>query len=159
VVGFCVLLYLGYIYYRNVWVSGPFEQLLQTYSSLSRSVPVHDLFEPYVQGKVAAIDVNQNRMDNVWFALPSDLRASSSDDTGTLVLVSCTEGAVGRYATAGAAIAVGCEMSLIDMSIRSMIARRHFVGLPPSSSDFGQTRTGSRPDSDMVSYLRSLPRK
>ena len=156
-----VLFFAAYIYYIQVVVPRPFTELLESYSSLEGSSPISEELQPYLRGKVAAIDVTNNRMAAIWQELPRDVRASNSDDTVTIIVVRENEQVIGTYGCCGKAIVLLLEISIIDRSIPAVIlSRKVFRGSdPPNTSTAGNTQRGSSPHSDVVTYLRSLPRK
>lgn len=113
-----------------------------------------------VNGKMVVLDKKEKRIDSVNSQLPTNLRATTLDELGTVVWLEWAEHQTGTYTTGGAAYYYTCQVTVIDRSIPARIATRSFRGGPAptttTSSYYGQNHYGSRPDDEIVQYLKSL---
>jgi len=68
----------------------------------------------------------------------------------------------GTYTTGGGAYYYTCQVTVIDRSIPAKVSSRSFRGSAPptttTSSYYGQNHYGSRPDDEIIAYLKSLAR-
>src|SRR2546427_6252885 len=50
-----------------------------------------------ISGKAITIDKTTNEIDETYFDLPSELKASKPEEVGTVVWISCSESVAGTY--------------------------------------------------------------
>src|SRR5207248_1841027 len=119
----------------------PFQNHLNEYtSSVSRTLPG----EPYIKGKVILINKKENKVDDLFFSLPEELRPSTPEEVGTVVWLEWGERQVGYYGskdsswdqTFSPATMWHCDVTIIDLSIPAiLINKKYFVGsAAPSTS-------------------------
>lgn len=117
----------------------------------------------YLNGKVVVLDKKEKSIDSINSSLPDEMRATRADDIGTVVWLDWGEHMTGTYTTGGGAYYYTCQVTVIDRSIPAKVGTRSFRGsAPPStttSSYYGQNHYGSRPDDEIIQYLKGLPRR
>ena len=112
-----------------------------------------------ITGKVITIDKIKNEIDDTYFDLPPELKASKPEEVGTVVWVSCTEHIGGTYVSGSKAYVQTCEVTVIDKSSASTIGKRTLSGdRPPQTKTRGGDWHGSKPKSEIIDYIKSLKR-
>jgi hypothetical protein len=136
----------------------PFKDRLPEYTAITRT----QVGDPYLKGKIIAIDKNRNIIDKLYYDLSEELRANTPEEVGTIVWLQCDENVVGYYGstqTEGSeATYWTCDVTIIDKSIPAILEKRNFAGAPPPSKSAG-SGTGGKPTKEIIDYLVSLPRK
>jgi hypothetical protein len=103
--------------------------------------------------------------DEVFPAIPRELRATRPADVGTVVVLRWSARPVGHYpgANGGAtAMAHTCDVQVIDRSLSAIVTTQSFVGgEPPASvvSGRGHSFYGTKPVQEIAKYLVGLPRE
>jgi hypothetical protein len=121
---------------------------------------------PYMRGKAAILDEKTGHVDSAHFKLQEELRASTPDEVGTIVLLTCTSIEVGRYAEPGrttpsdapGAYQWVCAATVIDRIIPAELDSEHFEGSVPPSRSSGPAY-GNLPTAEIIKYLEGLPRR
>jgi hypothetical protein len=160
VVGTCVL---GLGIYAVLRVNRSAQSALFTghidaYLAMAKEQPEQ---EAYVKGKIVVVDVREKTVDNdVFFALPSALRAAGPGDVGTVVLLKWGVAFVGHFENKagqdqGSASVSKCEVTVIDASIPAILERRSFQ----SKAIVRGIDGGAKPIDEIVDYLAKLPRE
>ena len=100
-------------------------------------------------------------MHRLYYRIPSEIRAESPDEVGTVVRIECADKAVARYTDGGTGYRADCDVTLIDKSQDSIIVRKKFTGEqpPPTKSGGGTDWHGSKPTGKIAEYLTGLPRR
>jgi hypothetical protein len=109
--------------------------------------------EAYLRGKVVVIDKNVDRLHDIYYDLPKELKAASPEEVGTVAVVNCT-GVVRVYQVFGNQRkpiydSSSCDVELIDWKIPALLTTKNI------------TELGSSPEllwNDVLDYLLSLPR-
>jgi hypothetical protein len=110
-----------------------------------------------INGKVITIDKIKNEIDDTFFDLPTELKASKPEEVGTVVWVSCSEHIAGTYVSGSKAWVQSCEVTVIDKSTGSVIGKQTFSGdRPPQTKTYSGDWHGSKPKSEIVDYIKSL---
>jgi hypothetical protein len=118
----------------------------------------------------AQVDMKWTKQLNYYeFAgLPSDLRASSPEEVGTIIWLiwdAKTEGvySAGDVKTNISACRIVCRMKIIDRKRLTIVGEKEFFGGDPPKtkriSGISRAAYGSKPSSQIVKYIESLPRK
>jgi hypothetical protein len=111
--------------------------------------------------KLVVVDVAAQDLDSLHYELPDDLRASSPAEATTVVWLKWNKAQVGTYTTGGAAYQWHCLVTVIDLGTRTKIREQNFTGSPPPQSirsRRGTSHSGDKPNSQIVNFLRGLPR-
>ncbi len=106
------------------------------------------------EGKVLAIDVQQNTVDAIQLMLPDRIRANIPGEVTLLVLVDCEQSKVGTYG-ASDAYSVFCNLSAFDLKLRKILWQSSASRSPPSRANpipF-MDLVAERPNDDMVEML------
>ncbi len=116
----------------------------------------------YVKGKMVVISKQEKEVDDeVYPALPNELRADSPAEVGTVVILKWGAQVRGVY-TGGNASALWhtCEVTVIDRSLSAIVGRQDFRGGDPPVSTTGRGDIyGTKPIQEIVAYLTALPRE
>lgn len=115
----------------------------------------------YISGKVITVNRLEGTFDELFFALPSDLRAQTPDEVGTIIWIDCAEVAVATYVSGAKGYSTTCAITVIDKTQNLIVAQpQEFVGEKPPSSKSGVADWhGKRPLKEMIEYIKSLPRQ
>jgi hypothetical protein len=137
-----------------------FQGHIQEYLSITREQREQG---EYLRGKVIVVNTGDKEVDcDVFFELPSELRAATPEEVGTIVRLKWGTKMVGMYVSGrgseGAADAQTCEVTVIDKSIPAIVAWRSFQGDDPPMH-FTGARTGPKPVKAVVDFITSLPRE
>jgi hypothetical protein len=119
--------------------------------------------EPHLTGRVVPINVDKRRVDEeVYAALPSELRARSPRDVSTVVLIKNGKMVVGHYGTEQGQEAIQETAGLTIVDLRS---GQQYVGTtilgpaPPAVVSGPQSPSGGKPNpDDIAKYLAGLQR-
>jgi hypothetical protein len=111
----------------------PFEAHVREYSTVfglkNRSMNNPNLMEPYIKGKIITVNKKESRIDDIYFDLPKELRAFKPKDVGTILWLKCEEDEVGFYTNGEEATVNICQVTIIDKSTPTIVARTSFRGL------------------------------
>jgi hypothetical protein len=113
-----------------------------------------------IKGRVIPVDMGTRNIHAIHFMLPKELRSLSPDDVGTIMWLQWGKQDVGRYEGGAPARVQTCEVTLIDKATFSVVAQRDFRGSAPPEkiSSKSSEGVGSAPISEIVTFLKSLPR-
>jgi hypothetical protein len=125
-----------------------------------------------IRGKIAVFEMAPWNItmtsSEVYRLLPSDLRASTPAEVGTVVWLQFELVECGRFADGDPVYREDCHVYVVDVAAQQLVARKTFQGGPAPRSrtypTFGKTRgkvyKGTRvPDAVIRQYLQALPRK
>jgi hypothetical protein len=111
------------------------------------------------RGRILALDVETRRLDPLHDALPSELRARTPEEVGTIALIHCRTEEEGRYGYVFAkAYGQSCSLRLIDAKTRVFLATtgasrsaplRVYIPFWP--------RTAARPTDILLDAIKRLP--
>lgn len=153
-----------YLKTDSITYLGPFMNHVKEYSTISglknsvRTSP-HRM-QAYLKGKIITVNKENNRIDNIYFDLPEELRAAKPEDVGTIIWLKWGENKVGSYTDGEDAIVNNCHVTIIDKSISAIVDERNFRGSDPPKVKHGSgSDSGSMPTKEIVNYLQSLPKK
>jgi hypothetical protein len=114
----------------------------------------------YITGKVIAVNRETNQIDDLFYKLPNNLRALTSDEVKTIIWVDCVNNVVGSYEDGEKAYRVTCKLSIIDPAKATYVDSGSFVGGDPGSVRYKDaTGIGSTPNAEMANYISALPRR
>jgi hypothetical protein len=85
----------------------------------------------YRHGHVLIINTETGQPDEMFYKLPTDLRAANGDDVGTEVWVHWIEQVLGTYKNGGLMVKSDCDITVYDVSRNAVVAREHFTGEDP----------------------------
>ena len=112
----------------------------------------------YVTGKVIPVNKGANKVDDLYFSLPKDFRATAPAEVGTVVWLDWRTESVGTYTDGAGAYQIACEATVIDKERALIVGKSTFHGSsPPSVKSRGGSCTGSKPTDEVVQYLTRLP--
>ena len=112
-----------------------------------------------ITGKAITIDKIKNEIDDTFFDLPTELKASTPEEVGTVVWVSCNEHIAGTYVSGSKAYVQTCDVTVIEKSTASIVGKRTLSGdQPPQTKSYSGDWHGSKPKSEIVDYIKSLKR-
>jgi hypothetical protein len=98
--------------------------------------------------------------EDVYWLLPSELRARTADEVGTVVWLDWEEKAFTvpyiQFTRRIIGIQYVCRVTVIDRTTNEKVGEQIFLGSDPRGSD---KYAGSRPYEAIAQYLRRLPRK
>lgn len=140
------------------------KELANKYYTLPGLVPYSG--DEYIKGKVLVLDRTAESIADLNSSLPSDLRAATVAEVGTIVWLDWgQELAVyyGDYFSLDKGYRYTCQVTVIDRSLPAKVGSQHFLGSDPPSqvyaSKYGRDYYGSKPTSEIIAYLKSLPRR
>jgi len=110
--------------------------------------------EVYLLGKVIIIDKYIDRLHDLYYKLPDEIKAKTPEEVSTVVIVNCT-GTVKFYEVFGTSRkpvydSSSCDADIIDWKIPAIL------------STYQNSQLGASPGmmaNDLMKYLLSLPRK
>ena len=110
--------------------------------------------EVYLRGKVIIIDKYIDRLHDLYYKLPDEIKAKTPEEVSTVVIVNCT-GTVKFYEVFGTSRkpvydSSSCDADIIDWKIPAIL------------STYQNSQLGASPGmmaNDLMKYLLSLPRK
>jgi hypothetical protein len=155
---------------NRVLTPGRFEKDLPAYIDLISVLPPPGAEQPRlpklgriapkVKGKMVVVNAKYRRIDDLQFALPSDLWASNPGEVGTVVLLTWEIRATSNQPYLALypnrSIMIG-HVKVFAWESKSEIASRTFYGDPPERLlDSG---TGPKPDAQVLNFLKGLPRE
>lgn len=145
---------------RQASVVAPFKSHLSEYASMSGLKPISPTVSPYIKGKVIVIDIDEKDIDDCFFDLPSDLRAASPEEVGTVIWLDWGEVLIGRYTDGAGGYQITCKVTVIDKAKTAIVGEATFKGSePPSVKSGSGDRTGDKPTDDVSDYIKTLPRQ
>ena len=112
-----------------------------------------------ISGKAITIDKTTNEIDETYFDLPAELKASKPEEVGTVVWISCSESVAGTYQSGAKGYLWNCDVTVIDLATASTVGKKSFSGdHPPQTKSNTSDWHGSKPNSEIISYIKSLKR-
>lgn len=113
----------------------------------------------YISGKVITINRLKGTFDEIFFALPSDLRARTPEEVGTIIWIDCVESVVATYVSGAKGYSTTCTVTVIDKTQNLIVAKSQgLVGEKPPSSKSGVADWhGKRPLKEIIEYIKALP--
>jgi hypothetical protein len=165
--GFFAFVFVAFaIFYaiRDAIYLGPFKEHVTEYSTvLDVKNPVKhssEKKEAYIKGKIITVNNEEGEIDDIYFSLPEELRATKPENVGTIVWLEWGEDNIGSYTDGEDATVITCDVTIIDKSTATVVAERNFRGsIPPNPKRSGEDGTGSMPIDEIVAYLKTLPKK
>jgi hypothetical protein len=137
----------------------PFSEQISQYLDVSgfqvRSGPA------YLTGKVLLIDTAANKVDDLFFDLPADLRAHRSDEVGTIVWIHCAEEWVSLYPSDNRwGYQTFCRLTVIDKTNATILGKYVIAGFGPLPENKAPgDQPSPRPEDEILEYILSLPRR
>jgi hypothetical protein len=106
-----------------------------------------------IRGKILPINMNKMEIDQVYYDLPDQIRATNPNEVGTLAWLEWEAIPVGQYYT-GKGYTYKCTLWLVDNSNSVIIARNEFLGTdPPEQKSWRGDAYGMKPDYKVIAYL------
>lgn len=137
--------------------ASPFKANLVEYS---KDYPFGGATDPYVTGKVVVVNKTEQKIDDPFFDLPTDVKAAKPEDVKTIVQIAYEQRQVGTYGGSGKAYQYTAYVTVIDKSTGKMVGKTSFEGTePPSSVKKGSNGYGSKPTTEIKNYILQLPRR
>jgi hypothetical protein len=144
---------------RRPMVFKPFESHLSEYLSFSAHQE-KSTDSGHISGKVITVDKVNRKFDDLYFSLPHNLRASTPDEVGTIVLIECTESIAGTYEDGKNGHSTNCAVRIIDKSKKVVFPESEFYGEePPKTKSIHGDWYGARPLKEIVKFITALPRQ
>jgi hypothetical protein len=113
-------------------------------------------------GKMVVVDEQDKDVDSLHFDLPDDLRAATPEEVVTVARLRWAKNRIGEYQGGGGAYQWSCNVALFDLPSKTMVATQHIEGSAPPPSFVGrpgESRTGDKPTTAVLNFLKNLPRK
>jgi hypothetical protein len=142
---------------RQSRAAAPFEEHINEYLTAPKAgAPTNQK----ARGKFITVDVNERRVDRLYFELPPELRAASPDEVATVVWLDWREEKVGEYSGGKPACVEWCDVTVIDRQQNVTLAKKQFKGGdPPKTLKTTFIKgVGPRPYKEIADYLASLCR-
>ncbi len=158
-------------------VAARFEKNLLAYIALLSAAPPKCVEQPRlpqpggdtgkIKGKMVVINGGERKIDDLYFALPDDLRASGPAEVATVVLLTWEKRQISGNGPISADFSVeyqmSCQVRVFDWENKSEFASHTFFGDCPSGGGFRSDTpsvTGPKPDeAEMLTFLTRLPRQ
>jgi len=146
---------------RDAEEAARFEPYLNEYTSNTISDNYSIGGEPYIKNKIIMVDIDEKKFDNSLFhSSLMELKATTPEEVGTVIWLSWDEEIADHYTDGTAAIRLNCFAQIIDITESSIIGEKLIYGSSPPSSKAGSgSRTGSKPDTNVIEYIKTLPRR
>lgn len=110
-----------------------------------------------VNGRILPVNMEEKRIDPVFFELSRDLRPNNPDEVGAIAALWWTEVEVGTYGGMGSAYREDCTVMVWDKTTRNLLSQKWIMGPePPSSSINGAGHHGDKPYNEVRDYLNGL---
>ena len=171
---FFVLAFVGSLV-REAYLSIT-EPFYYTFKQYAHIVARKKVDEPYIRGKIVAVNISKG--EKPWYfgkveeALPPDLRARTPAELGTAILIEEQYGplcvaiipSVGPMTFSRNYDCTCDDISIVDVSIRAVIDKKHFCEEQSPSTTTGSAAAGpdskkvAAPAEQVLEYLLSLPR-
>ena len=136
----------------------PFASHLSEYTNISNLKEATSALTTF-SGKAISIDKTTSEVDETFFDLPSDVKATKPEEVTTVVWVSCTEHEAGSYTSGSKAYVKDCDVTVIDTLSDTIIGKRSFTGeSPPQRKSYRGDWHGSKPNTNIIEYIKSLKR-
>jgi hypothetical protein len=117
-------------------------------------------YSPYLRGKVITIDNENKAIDDIYFSLPNELKASEPNEVGTIILIERREVAVGRYTDGTGAYQDFWQLTIVDKTLLTIVGTIEISGEePPEYKQSSGPKTGTSPKTKVIEYLSNLPCK
>jgi hypothetical protein len=153
----CVGAFFGVRYLLRQNELKPFTAHLQEYASAGQNNAAQP--SPYIKGKVIPVDTASQKIDWIYYDLPTALKPATPDDVGTVVLLTYVDKEVGKYSNGGTAYKRTCNVAVVDFASKTVVGRAYFEGgEPPSTIRNSSSGYGPYPTEQILSYVKSLPR-
>jgi hypothetical protein len=136
-----------------------FEPHLASYKAAGQGTAVGQ--NPYVRGKVVIVDVTgQEKIDDLYDNLPSNLQAAKPEEVATVVLLKRGERVTGKYTNGAIGYRYTCTVTVIDYVDKVVVAQIVIEGdNPPAFTRSRMSAHGSKPSKEIVDYITKLPTK
>jgi hypothetical protein len=135
----------------------PFSKELPSYAA---DFSVGDTSAPFTTGKMVIVNKTTKAVEDPYFDLPENLKATKPEEVGTIVQVTYEENQVGTYTSGSKAYQYTARVNVVDKATGKIVGRTTFKGgEPPSSVKRGSNGYGSRPTEQIKTYLVGLARK
>jgi hypothetical protein len=149
------------------WQTAAEKTALEPWAVLARSVTSlpSEALDPdggYIKGRVLAVAMETLQPDRVQLQLPQEFRSANPEDVGTLALLTYRTKEFGKYDDGTPARVRVCDIALVDRSKNAIIGRHTVEGpRPPKTITKGSQweGDGAMPYPQIISYLKSLPRR
>jgi hypothetical protein len=114
-----------------------------------------------VKGKILPVDVEKKEVDWVYFDLPDEVRPAKPEDIGAVALLRWGKNLVGNYNNnpSNPAYQQTVQVTVVDQNTKTILGQTSFAGsMPPQKKKSSESGTGSRPDAEIINYLKGFPR-
>jgi electron transfer flavoprotein alpha subunit len=133
-----------------------FERFLGAKSPPSEST--EDTASTYRKDHLLLIDTDNGKLDELFYELPTSVRAAKAAEVGTLVWIRWDAQTIGRYTTGGYATKTDCDLTVFDVARRVIVGRQHIEGeQPPQTISHRKGSSASwskRPTEQVLGYLK-----
>lgn len=133
----------------------PFKEQMAAYTAQ----PKGEAKEMPLRGKIIPIDIDKKEVDDIYWEMPEDMRADKPDDVGTIVWLKWGKEQIGTYTGGSAAEVQTVVVTVID---KKEGVQTHTTSLrggnPPQSKKSSQSGVGPKPTTEIINFLKALPR-
>jgi formylglycine-generating enzyme required for sulfatase activity len=134
-----------------------FKPYLNEYSTINPILGSNQKLYPHIPGKIIVINKENNDFDDIYFELPEELKANNPGEVGTIVSISCSDSAYGKYTNGAIGYQKMCRSVVIDKKNNLVLYDKGFWGeKPPTTKSAGGDWYGSRPDSEIINYIKTF---
>jgi hypothetical protein len=110
-----------------------------------------------VKPKILPVDVTGKKVDWLYYDLPDPIRPATPEEVQTVALLHYNEVVVGSYTNGGKAYRRTCQVRIVDLATKTVVAESTFQGgEPPKTIRNSSSGYGSYPTEQVVGYLKSL---
>lgn len=112
----------------------------------------------YRRGKILPINASSNKIDDVFFKLPEQLRPADTSEVGTIIKLYREQEIIGTYTDKTTAYHKYIKVIFIDITTHEIIGEETVYGvLPPDSKKHKGDDAGGNPDNSLIRLLEELP--
>ena len=115
----------------------------------------------YRKGHLLLVNDDGGMVDEMFYTLPPELRATGATDVGTEVWLHWDSHVMGKYENGGTAFKTNCDAVVYDVARNAIVAREHFEGEDPPlvlTNPRGSKEGWEKlPTDKVMKFLQELP--
>lgn len=110
--------------------------------------------QPYLKGKVVLVNLHKRELDDLHRFIPEELRAESLNEVGTVIWLEWD------HKWVRGSKAPVCKLTVIDRARNLIVGESYFEGDPPPMPNLiDRFPVERRPDREITTWIKSLPRR